>query len=143
MAKIKLLHSVNDIIMEEIETFWAGLNVKDKLTIAADQIILIYLYIVIRSKIPEFFSHLRFIQDFTTDYVKKISFGFYLATYERALYQLVESDEDSLGRIISMPKSLPQTPITRPRMKKNFVGTMAIGTVLKQAENPFESFAPQ
>ena len=83
----------------------------DQLTIAADQIVLIYLYIVIRSKVPSFFSHIRFMQEFTTPYVKKISLGFYMATYERALYTLVESDEKTLSKLIDLKKNIPETPL--------------------------------
>lgn len=67
MTKIRLLNEVNDLIFEAVQGFWDGLDVdRDNLIIAADQIVMIYLYIVIRSKIPCFYSQIRFIQQFTT-----------------------------------------------------------------------------
>lgn len=70
MTKIRLLNEVNDLIFEAVQNFWEDISVDpSNLTIAADQIVMIYLYIVIRSKIPCFYSQIRFIQQFTTKQV--------------------------------------------------------------------------
>jgi hypothetical protein len=103
MDKIKLFAEVNDIVMDSIDEFWDGMDVdRDNLVITADQMVIIYLYVVIRSKVPCFFSHLKFIQEFTSQHVKLINYGFYMATYERALITLVDTDEQQLGMMIDL-----------------------------------------
>ena len=48
MTKIRLLNEVNDLIFDAVKEFWEGLDVDtNNLIIAADQIVMIYLYIVI------------------------------------------------------------------------------------------------
>ncbi len=66
--------------------------------------VLIYLYIAIRSKVPNFFAHLKFIQEFTSPYTQKIDLGFYMATYERALLTITDEDEDRKTMIIDLKK---------------------------------------
>ena len=58
--------------------------------------ILIYLYIVTRSKIVDLFAHLQYITKFTTPYVRQTNLGFILATYEHALYTLLEHTKEDL-----------------------------------------------
>lgn len=71
--------------------FWKNLDIDgEQLTIAAEQMNLIYLFIVTRSKIAELFAHLTFIKAFVSPYVRQSKLGFILATYERALYILLE-----------------------------------------------------
>lgn len=77
--------------------FWKNLDIDDEqLVIATDQMILIYLYIVIRSKIVNMFAHIKYITEFTTPYVRNSNLGFNLATYEHALYTLLQNDQAGL-----------------------------------------------
>lgn len=95
--KLRLMGEVNDIILEWINQFWKGLNIdEEQLVITTDQMTLIYLYIVARSKIVDFFAHLKYITEFTTPYVRNSNLGFYLATYEHALYTLMQYNKNDI-----------------------------------------------
>jgi urate oxidase len=95
--KLRLMVEVNDAILESVNEFWKNLDIdEEQLVIATDQMILIYLYIVTRSKIAELFAHLSFIKAFVSPYVRQSNLGFILATYEHALYTLLERDKDEL-----------------------------------------------
>lgn len=60
--KIRLFGIVNNKIFDCINAYWANVDVDpEKLIIAADQMVLIYLYIAIWSKVPNFFAHLKYI----------------------------------------------------------------------------------
>ena len=98
--KLRLMGEVNDTILEWINEFWKGLNIdEEQLVITTDQMTLIYLYIVARSKIVDFFAHLKYITEFTTPYVRNSSLGFYLATYEHALYTLMQYDKNDIMKM--------------------------------------------
>lgn len=84
--KLKLLGEVSQKIIDCIEDFWRNISIdKEQLAVNADQMTLIYLFIVVRSKISDLFAHLKYITEFTTQYVRKSNLGFYLTTYECAL----------------------------------------------------------
>jgi hypothetical protein len=67
-----------------------------QLVIAADQMILIYLYIVTRARIVELFAHIKYIHEFITAEVRRGPLGFLLATYEHSLFTLLETEKKTL-----------------------------------------------
>ena len=71
---------------------------ESQLVIAAEQMILIYLYIVARAKIINMFAHLKYIQEFITPEIRKSPLGFLLATYETSLYTLLENGKEEIIR---------------------------------------------
>ena len=61
MEKMWLMARVHEQIMDSVDDFWAGVNVdKDNLIISAEHNVKIYLYLVIRCKISNFFAQVRF-----------------------------------------------------------------------------------
>jgi hypothetical protein len=50
-----------------IENFWIGINVeKEKLVVDSDNMISIYMYIIIKNRRPDIMAHVNYINDFTT-----------------------------------------------------------------------------
>lgn len=91
------MREVNDMVLECVNNFWKDLDIdEEQLVIATDQMILIYLYIITRAKIVDMFANLNYITAFTTPYVRQSNLGFLLATYEHALYTLVEHSKQDL-----------------------------------------------
>ena len=128
MEKLRLFKDINTIIMDSIGQFWEGIDVdSEDLTVAADQMILIYLFIVVRSKLSNFYSHIMFIQEFTTKYIKQISLGYFLTTYEMALITLIDSDDEKLKSLINLKVNL-EPP--KQRSESIIVGSVAFGGVL-------------
>ena len=98
--KLKLLGEVNWKIIECIDEFWKDICIdEEQLVITTDQMTLIYLFIVTRSKITDLFAHLKYITEFTTQYVRNSNLGFYLATYEHALYTLMQYEQNDIKRM--------------------------------------------
>ena len=82
------------IVKEEIADFWKGVNVApDKLTYDADQILMIYVYIIAKSKIRNLFAHLHMCQEFSTNYVMTTRVGYCYTTMEIALTMLLENSD--------------------------------------------------
>jgi hypothetical protein len=95
--KLKLMDEVNELLISWINEFWNNLDIDEhQLVIAADQMILIYLYIVTRARVVELFAHIRYIHEFITAEVRKSPLGFLLATYEHSLHTLLENEKKSL-----------------------------------------------
>lgn len=89
MKKLRLLDDVNDLILESIDDFWKQVPVdKNKLIIAAEEKISIYIYIVVKAKLVDFYSNIWFIREFITEDVRINSLGNQLSTYESALLYL-------------------------------------------------------
>jgi hypothetical protein len=62
MKKLKLFDDVNLLILECIDDFWRGIPVdKSNLIIAAEEMMPIYIYIVIKSKLIDLDAEINFI----------------------------------------------------------------------------------
>lgn len=60
IQKLNVFGEMTRIIKEEIAQFWKGVNVnKEKLAYDADQLLLIYVYIIAKAKVPDLFAHLH------------------------------------------------------------------------------------
>lgn len=55
--------------MQSIDEFWKGIKEveKKKLTLDADELLMIFIYVTLKSKIGEFYAHLKLINEFSTD----------------------------------------------------------------------------
>lgn len=86
MMKVRLLEQVNQMIKNDISKFWKGMPINEShLTITQDTKIPLYIFIVIKAKIVNLAAHIKFIQEFTTNYVHENNLGSNLALYESAM----------------------------------------------------------
>ena len=111
--------------------------------------VLLYLYITIRSKVPNFFAHLKYIQEFTSKYIWKIDLGFYMATYERALLTMTDKDEDWKTMLIDLKWGKHWSPSpsdaggdweSASRLKNSLVSSLALHSVIRKTYDPFSTF---
>ena len=90
--KILLVAAISDQIMESATSFWKDMEQyieKDYLFIEADEIMTIFLYIIIQSQMPDILLYCKIINNFTTQFTK----GFNIA-YN---YTLLEASVDYIN----------------------------------------------
>lgn len=79
----------------------------DKLVIDGDNILCLYLYIILRARIPNMFAFMKMMDVFSTSYVRSISrFGYCLCTLEIALERITNNSMEDLLQIQEEPESI-------------------------------------
>jgi hypothetical protein len=58
---------------------------KKKLTLDADELLMIFIYVTLKSKLSELYGHLKLINEFSTDTLRHSKLGYYTSTLEVAL----------------------------------------------------------
>jgi hypothetical protein len=134
MMKLRLLETVNQMIKEEIWQFWEGLPINEShLIITQDIKIPLYIYIVLKSKIVNLPAQIRFIQEFTTNYVHENNLGSNLALYESAMTIIADKERDTLLNVISQQEILEE----KARFNESFATSVFIDDI-----DPFVEFTP-
>lgn len=70
---------------------------KDKLTIDGDTLLMIYIYVCLKSKINYLFAHVKLMNEFSTPFVRSTKLGYCLSTMEVALNHIVNLTRDDLN----------------------------------------------
>ena len=86
--KMMIFASISGEITECINDFWKGLNEyidKDLLNLEIDQLMTIFIYIIIQSQIPDISVHCKIIKSFTTCITKASVIGYYYSTVEASV----------------------------------------------------------
>lgn len=134
MMKLRLLEKVNDMIKEGIYKFWEGLPINEShLTITQDIKIPLYIYMVIKCKMVNLAAHIRFIQEFTTNYVHENNLGCNLALYESAMTIVADKERNTLLNVIDQNKIFEKTV----RYNESFASTVFMDDL-----DPFVEFTP-
>ena len=91
--------NISKHIEETITKFWSGITIinPEKLIIDGDNILMLYLYIVLRARIPNMYAFMKMMDDFSTPYVRSISkYGYCLSTLEIAMERITNNSLDDL-----------------------------------------------
>ena len=86
--KIIIIAAISDQIMENATTFWKDMEPyieKDYLFIEADEIMTIFLYIIIKSQMPEILLYCKIISNFTTQFTKGFNISYNYTLLEASL----------------------------------------------------------
>ena len=86
--KIILIAAISDQIMESATNFWKNMESyieKDYLFIEADEIMTIFLYIIIQSQMPEIILYCKIINNFTTQFTKGFNISYNYTLLEASL----------------------------------------------------------
>ena len=89
--KLRVVAQSSSLIVQSIDAFWEGITylprdkLKKKLALDAEQMILICIYITLKSQLVDFFAHLKLAYQFATANVRQTKLGYYVATFEMAL----------------------------------------------------------
>lgn len=99
---IECIAKISTLVEECIGEFWADITVidPDKLVLDGDNILCLYLYIIMRARIPQMFAYMKMMDAFSTSYVRSISrYGYCLCTLEIALERITHNSIEDLLQI--------------------------------------------
>ena len=94
--KIILIAAISDQIMENVTSFWKDMEPyieKDYLFIEADEIMSIFLYIIIQAQMPEILIYCKIINNFTTQFTKGFNISYNYTLLEASLDYITELKE--------------------------------------------------
>ena len=92
LDKLTIIALTSVLITDEVDNYWKGEKVfKDYLTIEADDLMAIYLYIIYNMDLPSIFTELDFIKYFTGSTTKQSMIGYYFSTIEGCLTFIMDS----------------------------------------------------
>ncbi|CDW82331.1 UNKNOWN [Stylonychia lemnae] len=96
--KMRCITQTSKYIVNCIDVFWKDIPLVDKrkLTLDADELLMIFIYVTLRSKLSELFSHLKLINEFSTDTLRRSKLGYYTSTIEVAAQQVMNLDPTML-----------------------------------------------
>jgi len=89
--KMMIIASISDEITDCINDFWKNLNnyiKNDLLNLEIDQLMIIFIYIIIKSQIYDISVHCKIIKSFTTCITKASMIGYYYSTVEAGISYL-------------------------------------------------------
>lgn len=93
---MRCITQTSKFIVQSIDSFWKDVNQVDKkkLTLDADQLLMIFIFVTVRSKVYELLAHLKFINEFSTNTLRLSKLGYCILTLEVALQQIVSLDQN-------------------------------------------------
>jgi hypothetical protein len=102
--KLKCIGTLNDTICECVDQFWEGIDVdREDVFIDADQLLSIFIYVILHSRICDLFSSLSFVNEFTTHSTKAHLVGYNLASIQACLYHILTMDK---SQVMSSSKNI-------------------------------------
>ena len=119
--KMMLIASISTEITKCINNYWKGMEYyinPTLLKISADELMPIFIFIVIKSQMPELLIHTKIIFDFTTKNIKQSTIGYYNITLEGSVEYILNSAiqelgfEEELKHIIEDNKSVNNLPFS-------------------------------
>jgi hypothetical protein len=101
--KMTLIAKISQEITEAINNYWKDMSniiSNTLLNIDADELMTLYIYIIIKSQMSEILVHSKFIKEFTTNTTKSTMLGYYFTTLEASLMYISEiKEKEDLNRI--------------------------------------------
>ena len=92
LDKLTIIALTSVLITDNVDNYWKGEKVsKDYLTITADDLMSIYLYIVYNMDLPSIYTELDFIKYFTGSTTKQSMIGYYYTTIEGCLTFIMDA----------------------------------------------------
>lgn len=99
---IECIQEISTCVEACIQEFWDGITVinPDKLILDGDNILCLYLYVIVQGGITDIFAYMKMMDTFSTSYLRSISrFGYCLATLEIALERINSNTIEDLVQI--------------------------------------------
>jgi hypothetical protein len=101
LKKLDIIIATTRLICECVDDYWKddqSIN-KENLVIDADQILSIFLYIVIKAKVMNLKGHVNLIYDFGRKIVQNGQMGYYVTTIEACILQIESMDSEFLTKL--------------------------------------------
>jgi hypothetical protein len=97
LDKARCLVDMSSSIVHAINVFWEGLDInKEKLTIDGDSLLMIYIYVTVKSKFQDIFAQIKFINEFSTPFVRTTKLGYCATTLEIAINHILMLNKEDL-----------------------------------------------
>jgi Vacuolar sorting protein 9 (VPS9) domain len=97
LDKARSIVDLSSCIVHSINVFWEGIDInKEKLTIDGDSLLMIYIYATIKAGCNDLFAQIKFINDFSTPYVKSTKLGYCATTLEVAINHILMLTKEEL-----------------------------------------------
>ena len=95
LDKARCVVEVSLKIVKSINKFWKGMKInKEKLTIDGDSLLMIYIYIAIKAKLNDLFAQVKFMNEFSTPFVRNTKMGYCVTTLEISLNHILNLTKD-------------------------------------------------
>ena len=113
--------------MQCIDTYWDDVSfipsdkLRSKLSLDAEQMILICMYVAMQSQLPDFFAELKLAYQFATASVRHTKLGYCLTTLEMSLDQILNMTDDDL---LPAGQACDVTPVNFKLDRKSVVAEM-------------------
>jgi hypothetical protein len=111
--KMMLIATISSEITECVNVFWKDFEkamTSSLLNIDADELMTIFIYIIIKSQLADLLVHSKFIKEFTTSTTRSSMIGYYYTTLEASLiYILSVKNKSDMMNIDKFRKSLVPT----------------------------------
>lgn len=99
-SKLQCLKDTTREILNCIDEYWRDKEVsREHLEITSDQILSLFIYLALKSRLSDLSSHVWYVQTFTRKTLQLSSIGYYLTTLEAALLQLDELDDATVHQL--------------------------------------------
>ena len=95
-----LIASISSEITKCVNNYWKGMEHyinPTLLNINADELISIFIFIIIKSQMPELLIHKKIISNFTTKNIKLSTIGYFNITLEESVQYILNSAINELG----------------------------------------------
>ncbi len=108
LQKVDCILRVTRMICESVDDYWRDLPDIDpsQLMINSDQILSLFLYIIIRSDIYNLSGHIKLINHFVRKEIRQSNRGYYVATIEAAIEEIITMNPIKLQKLKDSIKSV-------------------------------------
>jgi hypothetical protein len=96
--KMMIIANISTEITESVNSYWKDMELfitNSMLNIDADELITIFIYIIIKSQMSDILIHSKFIKEFTTSSTRSTMLGFYYTTLEASLIYILDVSDIS------------------------------------------------
>ena len=103
---LNIIHDVSKKIEDAINSFWADITTvnPEKLIIESDNLLMLFLYIILQARIPTLFAYVKLIEEFSTPYVNcQSAYGYHLSTLKIALDKISST---SLAELVEAQRNM-------------------------------------
>ncbi len=97
--KMAVIASISNEITDCVNDFWKDMEkiiTTSLLNIDADELMSIFIYIIIKAQMPSLIVHMKMIKEFTTCITKTTMMGYYFVTLDASIIYILELDEKNI-----------------------------------------------
>jgi hypothetical protein len=94
--KMMIIASISSEITDSVNNYWKNMDnliTSSLLNIDADELMTIFIYIIIKSNMTDILIHSKFIKEFTTSTTQSTMIGYYYTTLEASLIYIMETKD--------------------------------------------------